>query len=145
MHHTGYWGLSYTTTKYHNAAESEEQSITLVTLVPSLIQSVLAFTTSSSLILPGTLDSFLTQKCPRRSTSAKLLILSLNVLVQSAGFSLKMQPRLWLLPISSHGLTTATVSSWVHLILSSNLSRKFKSLLQDTFSWYAAITTQHPS
>ena len=28
------------------------------------------------------------------------------------------------LPTSSHGLTTATVSSWVHLILSYNLSRK---------------------
>ena len=28
-----------------------------------------------------------------------------------------------LLPISSHGLTTATVSSWVHLILSSNLQK----------------------
>ena len=28
-------------------------------------------------------------------------------------FSLKTQPRLLLLPISSHGLTTATVSSWV--------------------------------
>ena len=39
-----------------------------------------------------------------------------------------------------HGLTTATVSSWVHLILSSNLSRKFKTLLQDP-----AITTQHLS
>ena len=37
-----------------------------------------------------------------------------------------------LLPISSHGLTTATVSSWVHLILSSNLSRIFKTLLQDS-------------
>ena len=37
-----------------------------------------------------------------------------------------MQPRLLLLPISSHGLTTATVSSWVHLILPSNLYRKFK-------------------
>ena len=39
-----------------------------------------------------------------------------------------------------HGLTTATVSSCVHLILSSNLSRKFKTLLQDP-----AITTQHLS
>ena len=50
-------------------------------------------------------------------------------------FSLKMQPRLVTsyyiyIYISSHGLTTATVSSWVHLILSSNLSRKFKTLLQ---------------
>ena len=41
-----------------------------------------------------------------------------------------------LLPISSQGLTTATVSSWVHLILTSNLSRKFKTLLQDSFSWH---------
>ena len=38
--------------------------------------------------------------------------------------------------ISSHGLTITTVSSWVHLILSSNLSRKFRTLLQDSFSWY---------
>ena len=41
-----------------------------------------------------------------------------------------------LLPISSRGLTTATVSSWVHLILSSSLSRKFRTLLQDLFSWH---------
>ena len=40
-----------------------------------------------------------------------------------------MQPRLLLLPISFHGLTTATVSSWVHPILSSNLSRKFTCFL----------------
>ena len=40
-----------------------------------------------------------------------------------------MQPRLLLLPIFSHGLTTATVFSWVHLILSSNLSRKLKTFL----------------
>ena len=42
--------------------------------------------------------------------SAKLLIWSINALVQSACFSLKMQPRLFLLPITSHGLTTSTVS-----------------------------------
>ena len=36
------------------------------------------------------------------------LISSLNALVQSAGFSLKTQPRLLLLPTSFHGLTTAT-------------------------------------
>ena len=56
-----------------------------------------------------------------------------------------MQPRLLLLPISSHGLTTATVSSWVHLIMSSNLSRKFRTLLQDLFSWHPVTTTQHLS
>ena len=61
--------------------------------------------------------------------------------VQSAGFSLKMQPRLLLLPIYSHGLTTATVSSWEHLVLSSNLSRKSKTLLQDSFSWHPATNT----
>ena len=66
-------------------------------------------------------------------------------LVQSAGFSLKTQPRLLLFPISSHGLTTATVSSWVHLIVSSNLSRKFRTLLQDLFSWHPVTTTQHLS
>ena len=63
-----------------------------------------------------TLDSFLIQNCPWRSMSYKsvqLLILSLNALVQSTGFSLKTQPRLLLLPISSHDLSTATVSSWL--------------------------------
>ena len=53
--------------------------------------------------------------------------------------------RLLLLPTSSHGLTTATVSSWFHLILSSNRSRKFKTLLQDSFSWHPVTTTQHLS
>ena len=57
---------------------------------------------------------------------------------RSTGFSLKMQPRLLLLPISSHGSATAAVSWWVHLILSSNLS-----LRQDSFSWHPATTTQH--
>ena len=52
--------------------------------------------------------------------------------------TVKTQPRLLLLPISSHGLTTATVSSQVHLILSSNLSRNFRTLLQDLFSWHPA-------
>ena len=56
-----------------------------------------------------------------------------------------MQPRLLLLPISFHGLTTATVSLWVHLILSSNLSRKFRTLLQDFFSWHPVTNTQHLS
>ena len=46
--------------------------------------------------------------------------------------------------ISSHDLTTATVSR-VQVILSSNLSRKFKTLLQDSFSWHPATTTQHLS
>ena len=90
---------------------------------------------------------WLTQNCPWRSTSkksAKLLISTLNALVQSAGFSLKTQPRLLLLLISSHGSTTATVSSWVHLILSS-LSRKFRILLQDLFSWHPVTTSQHLS
>ena len=43
----------------------------------------------------------------------------------------------WLLQLSQ--------SSWVHLILSSNLCRKFKTLLQDSFSWHPATTTQHLS
>ena len=34
--------------------------------------------------------------------------------IQSAGLSLKMQPRLLLLPISSHGLTTATFGIHSH-------------------------------
>ena len=71
--------------------------------------------------------------------------LSLNALVQSASFSLKTQPRLLSLPTSFHGLTIATVSLWVHLILSSNLSRKFRTLVQDLFSWHPVITTQHLS
>ena len=58
---------------------------------------------------------------------------------------MKTQPRHLLLPISFHGLTTATVSSWVHLILSSSLSRKFTTLLQDLFSWHPVTTTQHLS
>ena len=41
-----------------------------------------------------------------------------------------MQPKLLLPPIFSHGLITVTVS-WAFPILSSNLSRKFKTLLQD--------------
>ena len=56
-----------------------------------------------------------------------------------------MQPRLLLLPTSSHGLTTATVSSWVHLILSYNLSRKYRTFLQDLFSWHPVTTIQHLS
>ena len=44
-----------------------------------------------------------------------------------AGFSLKTQPRLLLLPIFSHGLTTATVSSWVHLKPSSSLSKQIQN------------------
>ena len=58
---------------------------------------------------------------------------------------MKTQPRLLLLPISFHGLTTATVSSWAHLILSSNLSRKFRTLLQDLFPWHPVTTTQYLS
>ena len=54
-------------------------------------------------------------------------------------------PLIFRLLLSSHGLTTATVSSWVHLILSSNLSRKFRTLLEDLFSWYPVTTTQHLS
>ena len=60
-------------------------------------------------------------------------------------FLTETQPRLLLLPTSFHGLTTATVSLWVHLTLSSNLSRKFRTLLQDLFSWHPVITTQHLS
>ena len=44
-----------------------------------------------------------------------------------------------------HSLTTSIVSLWVHLILSSNLSKKFKTLLQDSFSWHPITTTQHLS
>ena len=42
---------------------------------------------------------------------------------------------------SSHGLITVTVSSWTHPVLLSNLSRKFKTLLQDSSSWCLVITT----
>ena len=77
--------------------------------------------------------------------SFRSFISSLYALVQSAGFWLKTQPGLLLLPTFFHGLTTATVSSWVHLILSSNLSRKFRTLLQDLFSWHPVTTTQHLS
>ena len=63
----------------------------------------------------------------------------------STDFSLKMQPKPLLPPTSSRGLITVTVSSWVHPILSSNLSRKFKTMLQDSFSWHLVITTRHLS
>ena len=42
-------------------------------------------------------------------------------------------------------LDSVIVSSWAHPILSSNLSRKFKTLLQDPSSWYLVITTLHLS
>ena len=35
--------------------------------------------------------------------------------------------------------------TWVHLILSSKRSRKFRTLLQDLFSWHPVTTTQHVS
>ena len=43
----------------------------------------------------------------------------------------------------SHSLTTAIVSLWVHLILSSILSKKCKTLLQDSFSWHPITTSIH--
>ena len=54
-----------------------------------------------------------------------------------------MQPKLLLPPIASHGLITVTISSWAHPVLSSNLSKKFKTLLQDSSSWHLVITTLH--
>ena len=74
---------------------------------PSLTQLLLVVTTSLSLIPLGTFDSFLTQNCPWRNMSwrsVKLLISSSKVLVQSANFSLKMQPKPLLPPTSSRGL-----------------------------------------
>ena len=56
-------------------------------------------------------ETTLTASALKQIPSAKMLISSLNALVQSAGFSLITQPRLFLLPTSFHGLTTATVSS----------------------------------
>ena len=50
-------------------------------------------------------------------------------LIQSPDFSLQMQSKLSLPPISSHGLIAVTVSLWANSILSSNLSKKFKTLL----------------
>ena len=43
------------------------------------------------------------------------------------------------------GHNTPTVSSRVHLILSSNLAWKFRTLLQDLLSWHPVTTTQHLS
>ena len=54
-----------------------------------------------------------------------------------------MQPKLLLPPIASHGLITVTISSWAHPVLSSNLSKKFKTLLQDSSSLHLVITTLH--
>ena len=93
---------------------------------PYLSRLLSVVTTSLSFILLGTLGSFLTQNYSRRNTSersVKPLISSSNVLVQSADFSLKMQPKLLLPPTSSHGFITVTVFSWAHPILSSNLQK----------------------
>ena len=49
-----------------------------------------------------------------------------------------MQPKPLLPPTSSHCLITVTVA---HPVLSSNLSRKFKTLLQDSSPWHLGITT----
>ena len=54
---------------------------------PSAALLLLTLTTLPSLVLPGTSDSFSTQNFLRKSTSyksVKLIILSLNALVQSA-------------------------------------------------------------
>ena len=105
---------------------------------PSLTRLLSVVTKSLSLILLETLDSFLIQNCLRRNTSKRSvrpLISSSSLLVRSADFSLKMQPKHVLLPASSHGLITVTVSSWAHPILSSKLSKKFKTLLHDASSW----------
>ena len=70
-----------------------------------------------------------------------LLISSSNALAEPAGFSLKTQPRLVVLHISSHGLASTTIFLCVLLILLSNFSRKFQTLLQDSFSWHSVTTT----
>ena len=62
----------------------------------------------------------------------------------STDFSLKMPSKLFLPPISD-GFITTTVSSWVYPVLSTNLSRRFKTLLQDSFSRHLVITTLHLS
>ena len=106
-------------------------------LFPSLTWLLLALTKSPS--LGFILDSQLSMK--------KYII----KICQTAYFELKHTSSIHrfltedatktLFPISSHGLTTATVSSWVHLILSSSLYRKFWALLQDLFSWHPITTT----
>ena len=48
---------------------------------------------------------------PHFANNKKYKTLFVTRLFQSAGFSLKMQPRLLLLPIFSHGSTTSIVSS----------------------------------
>ena len=52
-----------------------------------------------------------------------------------------MQPKLLLPPTFSHGLITVNASSRAHPILSSNLSRNFKTLLQDSSAWHLVIIT----
>ena len=60
--------LNWTTTKQKRFSFSFRLPWDLLPF-PSLIRLLLALTKSPSLILPGTLDSFLTQNCPWRSTS----------------------------------------------------------------------------
>ena len=114
---------------------------------PYLSRLLSVVTTSLSFILLGTLGSFLTQNYSRRNTSersVKPLISSSNVLVQSADFSLKMRLK-FLLQSSSNGLISATVSSLAYPILSYKISRKFKTLQQDSSSWHLVITSLHLS
>ena len=47
----------------------------------------------------------------------------------------------FLLQSSSNGLISATVSSLAYPILSYKISRKFKTLQQDSSSWHLVITT----
>ena len=86
------------------------------------------------------MDSFLTQNYPWKKHVIKIC--------QTAYFELKhissihrfltedATKTLVTFYIFSHGLITAAVSSWAHPNLSSNLSRKFRTLLQDSSSWH---------
>ena len=47
--------------------------------------------------------------------------------------------------ILTYSRLAVTVSSWAYPILSSNLSKKFKTLLQDSSSWHLVIITLHLS
>ena len=115
---------------------------------PSLTRLLLALTTSPSLISARSLGFILDSKLSMKKHIIKIC--------QTAYFELKRislirrfltedATKTVVTSYTFHGLTTATVSLWVHLILSSNLSRKFRTLLQDLFSWHPVITTQHLS
>ena len=99
----------------------------------SLTRSLFALTTFPCMILPWNLGPVLDSKLSTKKHVVKICqtaYFELKRISSIRRFLLEDAPRLFLLPVSSQGLITAIVSLWVHPVLSSNLSRKFKTLLQ---------------